>query len=108
VSIVDTFVHRNRTFAGTRFDRRLRMRPGLSTIVIGCFDPRVDPVYVLGAEQGEIGVLRNVGGRVTPRTIEQLLMLREVARATGSSGFHNRTFLPSSLTRVRTGRGAGA
>jgi carbonic anhydrase len=84
MSVVDTFVRRNRTFAGTRFDGRLRMRPGLSTIVIGCLDPRADPAFVLGAEQGEIGVIRNVGGRVTPHTIEELVMLREVARASDS------------------------
>lgn len=79
-----TLIDRNRTFAETRFDPDLRMRPSLSTIVICCFDPRVDPAVVLGAEQGEIGVLRNIGGRVTPRTIEELLMLQALARTTGS------------------------
>lgn len=74
-----TLIDRNRTFAETRFRKDLTMRP--STIVIGCFDPRVDPAVVLGAEQGEFGLLRNVGGRVTPQTIEELLMLRQVALA---------------------------
>jgi carbonic anhydrase len=58
------------------------MRATLSTIVICCFDPRVDPAVV--AEPGEIGVLRNVGGRVTPRTIDELLMLKELAHTVGS------------------------
>lgn len=60
------------------------MRAGLTAIVVGCFDPRVDPAVVLGAEPGELGVLRNVGGRVTPRTIDELVILREIARAVGS------------------------
>lgn len=81
---MDTFVDRNRRFAQTGFLDHLTMRARLATIVISCFDPRVDPAVVLGAEQGEIGVLRNVGGRVTPHTIMELAMLREVARAAGS------------------------
>jgi carbonic anhydrase len=81
---VDALVDRNRQFAKTRFLDHLTMRPSLATIVISCFDPRVDPAVVLGAEQGEIGVLRNVGGRVTPHTVMELVMLREIARATGS------------------------
>ncbi|GAA1311289.1 carbonic anhydrase [Planotetraspora silvatica] len=81
MSILEALIRRNRVFAETRFDPRLRMRPSLNTTVITCLDPRVDPAVVLGAEQGEIAVLRNPGGRVTPRTIEQLLILQEVARA---------------------------
>lgn len=59
------------------------MLPSLATSVITCFDPRVDPAVLLGADQGEIGVLRNVGGRATPDTVEQLVMLREVGNAGG-------------------------
>ena len=84
MDVVRTLIDRNRRFATTRFTDTLTMRPGLGTIVIGCFDPRVDPAIVLGAEPGEIGVLRNVGGRVTPRTIEELVMLRQIARANGA------------------------
>ena len=84
MTVVETLLRRNQTFAGTRFDRTLRMRPALSTIVISCIDPQVDPAVVLGAGPGEIGVLRNVGGRVTRRAIDELVMLREVARANDS------------------------
>ncbi|MEU3183565.1 carbonic anhydrase [Streptomyces sp. NPDC006923] len=81
---VEKLVDRNRTFAATRFNDRLRMRPDLATIVIGCLDSRVDPAVVLGAEHGEIQVIRNVGGRVTPHILEELVTLREVARAATS------------------------
>jgi carbonic anhydrase len=84
MDVVNTLIEGNRTFAQTRFLDHLTMRPSLATIVISCFDARVDPAFVLGAEQGEIGVLRNVGGRVTPQTIEELVILREIARAIGS------------------------
>lgn len=84
MDVVQYFVDRNREFAATGFRAGLTMRASLTTIVISCFDPRVDPAVVLGVEQGEIGVLRNVGGRVTPHTIEELVMLRQIARAVGS------------------------
>jgi carbonic anhydrase len=81
---LETLTSRNAKFADTQFDGRLRMRPALAAIVIACADARVDPAIVLGAEQGEIMAVRNVGGRVTPGTLEELVMLREVARANGS------------------------
>lgn len=43
---------RNRQFAATHFDAGLTLMPRLKTMIIGCVDPRVDPVYVLGLEQG--------------------------------------------------------
>ncbi|EWM18695.1 carbonate dehydratase [Kutzneria sp. 744] len=80
---MDVLVDGNRRFAETDFRPDLTMRPSLATIVISCFDPRVDPAVVLGVGQGEIGVLRNIAGRVTPRTIEELVMLREIGRSVG-------------------------
>lgn len=84
MNALETLTDRNATFARTQFDVRLRMRPTLAAIVIACADARVDPAVVLGAEQGEIMAIRNVGGRVTPGTIEELVMLRKVAQANGS------------------------
>jgi len=83
MGVVETFTERNAEFAKTRFNPGLRMRPTLATIVICCVDTRVDPTVVLGAEQGEIMAIRNVGGRVTPRTLDELVMLRQVARSVG-------------------------
>ncbi|MFD3454137.1 carbonic anhydrase [Streptomyces sp. NPDC058691] len=57
--------------------------PSLKTMVIGCVDPRVDPNAVLGIAPGEVGTLRNVGGRVTPGLLREMVMLREVVRAGG-------------------------
>ncbi|MFF4733282.1 carbonic anhydrase [Streptomyces mirabilis] len=83
MGVVETLTGRNADFAKTQFTEGLRMMPALKTIVIGCVDPRVDPEAVLGAEPGEIATIRNVGGRVTPRTLEEMMMLRKVTQAAG-------------------------
>ena len=83
MGVVETLAERNAKFAETRFNPGLRMRPSLAVIVICCADTRVDPTVVLGAEQGEIMAIRNVGGRVTPGTLDQLVMLRKVSQAAG-------------------------
>jgi carbonic anhydrase len=84
MGVVENLIERNANFAATRFNPELRMRPKLATIVICCADTRVDPEVVLGAEQGEIMVIRNIGGRVTPVAIDELFMLRKVAQAAGN------------------------
>ncbi|MFF2993410.1 carbonic anhydrase [Streptomyces sp. NPDC057950] len=84
MGVVETLADRNADFARTRFTEGLRMMPNLKAIVIGCVDPRVDPASVLGAEQGDIAAIRNVGGRVTKRTLEELVMLRRVTQAAGA------------------------
>ena len=72
---LDTLLQRNHEFATQRFVAGLPMRPTLQTIIISCADPRVDPVHLLGLEPGEAVVLRNIGGRVTPGTLQLLQLL---------------------------------
>jgi carbonic anhydrase len=67
---MDTLTRRNEAFASSRFSRGLKIVPSLKTLIVGCVDPRVDPVDVLGLALGEAAVIRNVGGRVTPDVIE--------------------------------------
>src|SRR5258708_28094962 len=83
MSTLDTLVQRNHEFAAHRFVAGLPMRPSLHTLIISCADPRVDPVHLLGLEPGEAVVLRNVGGRGTPGSLQQLSMLLQVP--TGAS-----------------------
>ena len=85
-STIDTLLQRNHEFATHRFVAGLPMRPTLQTLIISCADPRVDPVHLLGLEQGEALVLRNVGGRVTPGTVQLLRMLLQVPTGTNPSG----------------------
>jgi carbonic anhydrase len=76
---------RNALFANERWRSDVSINPSGNLMIIGCVDPRVDPTYVLGIEQGEAAVIRNVGGRITPATLKTLAMLQRVgaANATG-------------------------
>ncbi len=42
--------------------------------VITCMDARIDPLPMLGLHPGDAKVIRNAGGRVTPRVLEALVI----------------------------------
>jgi carbonic anhydrase len=86
----DTLIERNQDFAAHHFLKDLSMMPRLRTMIIGCVDPRVDPAHVLGLGLGEAIVIRNVGGRVTPATLQTMGMLGGIAQRGGGppTGFH--------------------
>src|SRR6185437_12405950 len=86
MSTIDILLQRNHDFAAHRFVAGLPMRPSLHTLIISCADPRVDPVHLLGLEPGEAVVLRNVGGRVTPGTLQLLSMLLQVPTEASTPG----------------------
>ena len=83
MNFFDTLFERNAQFAETDFTPDLKMLPSTGTIIVGCVDPRVDPVAVLGLKQGEAAVIRNVGGRINTSLLETLAVLRTVAKAAG-------------------------
>ena len=94
MTFFDTLLERNARFAETGFAPELRMMPSTGTIVLGCVDPRVDPVEVLGLQQGEAAIIRNVGGRVNGPVMETLALLRVVAKAAGrADGVRNLVLL---------------
>ncbi|WP_322044294.1 carbonic anhydrase [Paraburkholderia sp. J67] len=80
---IDTLMRRNVEFAGNGFNPGLRMMPTSRSLIIGCLDPRVDPVDIFKLAPGEVGIFRNVGGRVNPAVFETLRILRTVALAAG-------------------------
>jgi carbonic anhydrase len=82
---IDTLISRNDDFAAYQFSAGLRMAPSLRTMIISCVDPRVDPAHVLGLRLGEAVVIRNIGGRITPATLQSMAMLRMIAQADGGS-----------------------
>lgn len=47
-------------------------RAGLA--VITCMDARIDPLPMLGLAHGDAKIIRNAGGRVTPRELEALVL----------------------------------
>ena len=57
------------------------MMPRLRCMIVGCADPRVDPANIFGLEPGDAAVIRNIGGRITPATLQTMAMLRLVAGA---------------------------
>ena len=48
--------------------------PGRRAAVVTCMDARVDPVRVLGIEEGDAHVIRNAGGVVTDDVIRSLVI----------------------------------
>ena len=88
---IDTLIARNDDFAAQRFQGGLSLLPSLKAIVVGCADPRVDPALVLGLDLGEAAIIRNIGGRITPATLQTMAMLGLIPQVEGvtiSGGFH--------------------
>ena len=48
--------------------------PRKSTAVIACIDSRIDPITILGGEQGDYHVIRNAGGLVTDDSLRSLMI----------------------------------
>ncbi len=83
MTIFDTLLERNQDFASHEFSKDLPVMP--RAMIIGCVDQRVDPAYVLGLGLGEAIVIRNVGGRITPATLETMGMLGRIAQVGGGA-----------------------
>jgi len=75
---IDTLTQRNQEFAAHQFSAGLPLMPSLRVMIISCADPRVDPANVLGLNPGEAVVIRNVGGRITPGTLQNMALLQAV------------------------------
>jgi len=85
VDTIDTFLDRNTNFAQSQFAAGLRIVPQMKTLLLGCLDPRVDPAHVLGVAQGEVGIIRNVGGRVTPDVVAEIALLVTLTKTLGGA-----------------------
>lgn len=83
MAVIDTLTERNDVFARTEFVPGMPLLPSWKTVLIGCVDPRVDPAHVLGIALGEVGVIRNVGGRVNPAAIAEVALLGRLTEAMG-------------------------
>jgi carbonic anhydrase len=83
MSVIDDLTQRNQAFVDSQFNVDLKMLPSMKTVIIGCVDPRVDPADIFGLAPGEAAVIRNVGGRINPATLENMAVVRSVAVAQG-------------------------
>jgi carbonic anhydrase len=84
VNPIDTLIQRNEEFAAHGFSAGLSLMPMLGTLIIGCVDPRVDPAHVLGLRPGEALVIRNIGGRITPATLQTMALLGMIPQLEGA------------------------
>jgi carbonic anhydrase len=90
VSSLDVMLERNKVFAAQQSEKHTLMpslpqaMPNLKAVIIGCADMRVDPANLLGLEPGEVVVMRNIGGRVTPGLLEQLGLLGRIGQVAGA------------------------
>lgn len=85
MSTLYTLIQRNEAFAAEDFTPSALLMPTLQTMVISCADPRVDPAHLLGLESGEVVVIRNVGGRITPGTLQNMRLLQTVGQVIGAN-----------------------
>ena len=83
MDFVETLTRRNKDFAERTFASGLKMLPSEKTIIVGCVDPRVDPVDVFDLAPGEAVVIRNVAGRVDMTTLQTMAILRRIAQGAG-------------------------
>lgn len=79
----ETLAARNVEFVADGFNPDLKIIPTTKTMLLGCVDPRVDPMDVLKLEPDEAAIIRNVGGRVNPGFFETMTLLGTVSKAVG-------------------------
>ena len=75
---------RNQEFAAHQFTTGLTPLGTLKTMIISCVDARVDPAHILGLEPGDAMVIRSIGGRVTPATLQTISMLLSIGANSGT------------------------
>ncbi|CAN5421373.1 carbonic anhydrase [soil metagenome] len=85
MDLLEQLVANNQHHAQDGFVPGLKMLPTGRTMIIGCVDPRVDPMDVLGLQPGQAAIIRNVGGRVTPALLQTLGILRVVTQSAGGT-----------------------
>ncbi len=83
MNFIETIVQRNEEFVQKGHSPDLKIIPSTKTILIGCLDPRVDPMDILGLKPGEAAIYRNIGGRIHAAFVETITMLAILTKAIG-------------------------
>jgi carbonic anhydrase len=84
MDVVTELLARNERFVEDSFTDGLKIIPSMKTLILGCVDPRVDPMDIFHLAPGEAAIIRNVGGRVNPSLVETMTILQTVSAAGGS------------------------
>ena len=77
---IDPLLRRNRDFAATGAHETASILAKYPVFVITCLDPRTDPSAFLGVELGDVMVIRNAGGRVSPDVLKDLAYIGYLSR----------------------------
>jgi len=72
MSVIDTLLANNRTFAKNYPHGGLSVMPARRLAIVTCMDSRLDVYTALGLGHGEAHVLRNAGGVITDDVIRSL------------------------------------
>ena len=83
MSDFDDLLEANARFAESFDGAALRGAAAAGVAVVTCMDSRIDPLAMIGLGIGDVKVIRNPGGRVTPQALEALVLaahLLEVGR----------------------------
>ena len=65
MTIVPEIIRGNAKYARQFSTGRLTMLPSRKVVILTCMDARIEPLRVLGLNEGDAHILRNAGGRVS-------------------------------------------
>jgi carbonic anhydrase len=74
LSVTDEFLAANEQYAAAFTKGDLPRPPGRRAAILLCMDARMDPLKILGLEDGDVNVLRNAGGRASDDVIRSLVI----------------------------------
>lgn len=74
MSVTDTLVHNNESYARSFHKGDLPLPPAKHVAVLACMDARLDVHKILGLEPGDAHVIRNAGGVATDDAIRSLVI----------------------------------
>jgi carbonic anhydrase len=83
---IDVAIERTRAFAETGAHEGATPLATLRLFVITCLDPRTDPAHLLGLGMSDAFVVRNVGGRVDDKVINDIAFVAQIAESINPDG----------------------
>lgn len=89
MSAIDEVLEKNAAFAAAYKDLDPPRPPRKKLAVIACMDSRLDIYRMLGAEEGDLHVIRNAGGVVTEDTIRSLIISQRIGGTREIMVIHN-------------------
>lgn len=89
MSAIDDVLEKNAAFAAAYKDSDAPRPPRTRLAVISCMDSRLDIHRMLGAEEGDLHVIRNAGGVITEDMIRSLIISQRIGGTREIMVIHN-------------------